>query len=120
MKVQIRQRVFETNSSSTHVLSLFNKEDWSKFTNSDNQILMDWWGDHHMLSVDDLKKRYEDECKKYPAKCEEDEDNFEIWLEEQLDNEEFISYESLSGRYEILTEEVPDSQYVAVSIWGYE
>lgn len=118
MKVQIRQGVFETNSSSTHVLSLFNKEDWNKFKNSDNQFFMDWWGDHYMLTVDDLKKRYEDECKKKNA--EPSTEDFEIWLEEQLDCEEFISYESLSERYEILTEEVPDSQYVAVSIWGYE
>lgn len=31
MKVKVRQSVFETNSSATHTLSIWNKEDWEKF-----------------------------------------------------------------------------------------
>lgn len=31
MKIQIRENVFETNSSSTHALALFNGSDWKAF-----------------------------------------------------------------------------------------
>ena len=31
MKIQIREGVFETNSSSTHSLALFNGSDWQAF-----------------------------------------------------------------------------------------
>ena len=31
MKIQVRQSVFETNSSSTHTLSIFKGSDWERF-----------------------------------------------------------------------------------------
>lgn len=118
MKVQFRQGVFETNSSSTHVLSLFNKEDWNKFKNSDNQIFMDWWRTRELFSIDDLRKKYEEQCKEDNA--ESSDEDFQEWLEEKMEECEFYNYDKFYEEYEILTEEVPDSQYIAVSIWGYE
>ena len=119
MKVQIRQGVFETNSSSTHVLSLFNKDIWKKFVDNDtDELFMDWWDTRKLLSIDDLRKKYEEECKE--SKAESSDEDFQGWLEEQLDDRRFYKYDSFDSEYEILTEEVPDSPYIAVSIWGYE
>ena len=116
MKIQIRQGVFETNSSSTHVLSLFNKDIWKKFTDND-KLFMDWWDTRELFSIDDLRKKYEEERKESKELSDKD---FQEWLEEKLDDREFYSYEEFCGEYEILTEEVPDSPYIAISIYGYE
>jgi hypothetical protein len=119
MKVQIRQGVFETNSSSTHVLSLFKKEVWDKFKNNDtDEFFMDWWDTRELFSIDDLRKKYEEQCKEDNA--EPSDEDFQEWLEEKMEECEFYNYDKFREEYEILTEEVPDSQYVAVSIWGYE
>ena len=117
MKVQIRQSVFETNSSTTHVLSLFNKENWEKFKNSDDQLFMDWWDTREFVSREDLQKKYEEQCrKKGTTPSDDDSEDFQEWLQE----EGFYNYEDLLEKIEILAEEVPDSQYVAVSFFGYE
>ena len=119
MKVQIRQRVFETNSSSTHVLSLFNKDIWKKFVDNDtDELFIDWWDTRELFSIDDLWKKYEEQCKEDNA--EPSDEDFQEWLEEKMEECEFYNYDRFSEEYEILTEEVPDSQYIAVSIWGYE
>lgn len=117
MKVQIRQSVFETNSSSTHVLILFSKENWEKFKNSDDQLFMDWWDSLGFVSREDLQKKYEEQCRKNgTTPSDDDSEDFQEWLQE----EGFYNYEDLSEKIEILTEEVPDSQYVAVSFFGYD
>jgi len=41
-KIQIRQGVFETNSSSTHSMTICSKEDYEKLTNG--EFLIDWYG----------------------------------------------------------------------------
>lgn len=38
MKIQVRQGVFETNSSSTHSLSVFSESDWKRFENGEMLI----------------------------------------------------------------------------------
>ena len=114
MKIQIRQRVFETNSSSTHVLSVIAKSDWDEFTNSE-ELFIDWWDTRKkFFSREDLWKQYEKVCKE--DEREPSDDDFDEWLCE----EGFFNYDRFSDEYEILTEEVPDSPYIAVSIFGYE
>jgi len=113
MKVQIRQGVFETNSSSTHVLSVMEKSQWDEFKNSED-LFIDWGDTRKFLSRDGLWKQYEKICKEYDR--EPSEDDFDEWLCE----EGFFNYDEFSDEYEILTENVPDSPYVAVSIYGYE
>lgn len=61
MKIQIRQSVFETNSSSTHVLCLCSDEDYIRFKNG--QLLFD---DGDLIELDDpkvirLKEKYPDD-----------------------------------------------------------
>lgn len=114
MKIQIRQSVFETNSSSTHALSIYDKDKWQEF--KDGILLMDT-----NYSLGNLKKKedlYEEYLKhekgpwgsKNPTP-----EGFEEWL---CDNT--FDSDSFEENYEVLAEEIPDSNYIAVSIYGYE
>lgn len=118
MKVQIRQGVFETNSSSTHTLSIYKKDLWDKFENSvdDGGPFLDFWGDEELYTREELRKEYEEQCKE--DNVEPSEENFSIWLREQVEDGEFESYDSLSEEYEILRKDIPDSEYTAISIYG--
>lgn len=82
-------------------------------------VLLDWsYRDRKFVKSEDLRLKFEDFCKS--GKIEPTEENFENWIEEEIEEEEYYDYDTLSGRYEILTETVPNSPYIAVSIWGYE
>jgi len=113
MKVQVRQGVFETNSSSTHVLSVITKSVWNEFKNSED-IFIDWWDTRTFISRKKLWKEFEKFCKEDDR--EPTEDDFDEWLQDNG----FFNYDQFSDEYEILTEEVPDSSYIAISIYGYE
>lgn len=38
MKVQIRKSVFETNSSSVHTLTIFDKDEWEEFKQGEREL----------------------------------------------------------------------------------
>ena len=63
MKRIIRQRIFETNSSSTHSLIIMTQEKWDEFKTTD-KWLADW--DGQLYLVDDLIKKMKEAVKKYP------------------------------------------------------
>jgi len=114
MKIQIRQRVFETNSSSTHCLSVYSKEDWNDFKNGKKQMfgLLEDIADP---DSDDLLEQYHKHLIKYDV-TEEDlsfEDFKSDWFE-------VYSNESLNEEYEVLAKDTPDGKYVAVSIYGHD
>lgn len=44
MKKQIRRCVFETNSSMTHALTIFMKDDWEKYKSGDYYVCTDSFG----------------------------------------------------------------------------
>ena len=52
---QIRHSVFETNSSSTHSLSIFTPEEWSSFE-SDPDLLLDRYG--NFITLPEAAKQY--------------------------------------------------------------
>lgn len=112
MKVQIRQNVFETNSSSTHSLSVISKEQsdlldkgelyingysLTIYTKEDIDKL---WKDYHKDSS--YYKNKEEFRKKYL--CALTMDEFEEFCEDNC--------------YETLWETTPDDKWVAVSLWG--
>ena len=114
MKIQIRQSVFETNSSSTHALSVYDKDKWKEF--KDGILLMDT-----NYSLGNLKKKedlYEEYLKHengpYGGKNPTPE-GFDTWIHDNTND-----YETFDEWYEVLTNDIPDSNYIAVSIWGYE
>lgn len=107
MKVQIRQGVFETNSSSTHSLAVYSKLDWNAF-NSGKLIMEGRLG--NLVSIEEMRKRFEKHHKGAS------EDDFHDWL-----NDEYtFDNDSLNEEYEILEQDVPNSDFVAVSLWGYD
>lgn len=42
--IQIRQGVFETNSSSTHSITIASESDFDKWKNGDVYLNDGWWG----------------------------------------------------------------------------
>lgn len=115
---QIRNGVFETNSSSTHVLSIYKKDLWEKFENGDeiSGPFLDFWGDEGLYTREDLRKKYEEQCNE--DNVEPSKENFSIWLREQVEDGEVLDYDSLSEEYGILRKDIPDSVYTAISIYG--
>ena len=124
MKVQVRRGVFETNSSATHSLTLYEKSEWEKFKNGEDLIDEGWYSDKSpkYQTKDDirnskqfqswLKNNYAEEDLKQMNKDELDE-----VLTEFMDEEYIWDYDSYTEYYEVLEEEVPNSNYVAVSIY---
>lgn len=127
MKVQVRRGVFETNSSATHSLTLYEKSEWEKFKNGKGLIDGSWHSDKSpkYQTKDDirnskqfqswLKDNYAEEDLKQMNKDELDEA-----LTEFMDEECIWDYDSYTEYYEVLEEEVPNSNHVAVSIYRGE
>ena len=61
MKRQIRRRVFETNSSSTHSLTMCSEEEFEQWKNG--ELLFDEWGSESFVKANSLS----DDDKKYAA-----------------------------------------------------
>jgi len=61
MKVQIRQGVFETNSSSTHSLAIYNKNEWEEFKNGDLLIDSTYLG--NLKKKEDYREDYKKHLK---------------------------------------------------------
>lgn len=127
MKKQIRRGVFETNSSATHSLTLYKKEEWEKIKNGEGVIDESWFPDKNekFNTKEDVKNSKE--FKQF-LKNEYDEETVKSWDDDEMDEavlefmheEGIYDYETYTEEYEVLTEEVPDSDYVAVSIFSYE
>ena len=124
MKTQIRKSVFETNSSSTHSLTLYTKSEWEAFKKGERVMQYD----DEMLTTTkaQIKKsaefrEYLDE--NYPEHSNPQaftEDDMQDALYEYMEEEGIRDWDSYSENYEVLEEEVPDSDYVAVSVFQDE
>ena len=107
MKVTVRQGTFETNSSSTHSLSVYNTERWNAFKNG--ELYIDTYNDS-FVSEDELQERYSVEVSEKEAYPIED------WMLDEC----IYDYDRYTDMYEVLTEEIEDAGVTAVSIYGYE
>ena len=54
MKQQTRKGIFETNSSSTHTLSLYNKKEWEKLRNR-NDAWLDFYGKREIITREQIE-----------------------------------------------------------------
>ena len=106
MKVTVRQGTFETNSSSTHTLSIYNTERWNAFKNG--ELYIDYYN-NAFVSEDELQERYN------AAVTNKEDYPIEDWM---LDEGIYI-YDSYTDMYEVLTSEIEDAGVTAVSIYGY-
>lgn len=126
MKVQVRRGVFETNSSSTHSLTLYKKEEWDNIKNGEGVIDESWHSDGtpKFNTKSEIK---ESKAFKQYLKDNNDGDVEELTedaisdaLNEFMYEECIYDYDSYCEQYEVLQKEVPNSDYVAVSIFSYE
>lgn len=111
MKRQVRKGVFETNSSSTHSLTICSLEEYERWKNG--EILFDTWTDEFVepknVTLDsdekeEVKKKYNKKKQKYWKDWEEltDKEKEELYLERI---EEKKSYHNLETHEEYFDDE---------------
>lgn len=70
MKRQIRRGVFETNSSSTHSLTMCSEEEFEKWKNG--EILFDRWGSEDFVSPKTMTDLQKNDAKEYYESTRDD------------------------------------------------
>lgn len=70
MKRQIRRGVFETNSSSTHSLTMCSEEEFEKWKNG--EILFDRWGSEDFVSSKTMTDLQKNDAKEYYESTRDD------------------------------------------------
>ena len=114
MKVQVRHGVFETNSSSTHTLTVYNISEWREF--EDGKVMLDNYNGG-FITEEAAKTRFEEDCKRSPQYYTSgDEESFDDWKHDEC----IYTYSDYESEYEVLKEEIESAGVVAVSIYGYE
>lgn len=110
MKIQIREGVFETNSSSTHSLALFNGSDWQAFKEG-KMVIENGPSAEKLIKIEDVP---EDQLIYDPNNVDED-----IWF----DDYDYIPYEVWKDIYnytdegwDTITEVIKDSNGVDSTI----
>lgn len=120
MKQQVRKGIFETNSSSTHTLSLVNKEMWEKFKNN-NDVYFSIYENNSLATKEDIEKSndYKNFVEDYyPNFNNLNKDEKDDVFKEYLAEESLYDIDTLTDEFEVLTVAVPDSEYIAVSLFG--
>lgn len=123
MKQQVRKGIFETNSSSTHTLVLCNKEMWKKFKNNKNKDVYFSIYENLIITKEDIENSSDYQTfieDNYPDFNDLDKDEKDDVFDEYLLDEGLYNKDNLNYNYEVLEEEVPDSNYIAVSIYCAE
>ena len=114
MRLQIRNSVFETNSSSTHAMTYYSKKEWQDF--QDGKTIM---VDHYLGTLKTKEECYEDYLKDENSSWGNHNptpEGFESWLEDNT-----FTWSSFEEQYEVLTCEPPGcDDYIVISIYGYE
>jgi hypothetical protein len=112
MKVQVRQGVFETNSSSTHSLSIISKEQSDLLDKGELYI-----NGYSLETV--TKEEVDRQWEEYQNKNDyyHDKEEFREMYLCALTMDEFEDF-CEDNCYETLWETTPDDKWVAISLWG--
>ena len=113
MKVQVRSGVFETNSSSTHALSIFSKEQLDLF---DKGELYVHGYNLDIVTKEEVDKQWETYQKQYNSRYSDKEEFRKEYLC-AFTADEFEEF-CENYCYETLWETSPDNKWTAVSLWG--
>ncbi len=91
MKIQIRQSVFETNSSSVHAITICTKEEYDKFVKK--ELLYNYY-DNKLEDINELKDVDYDELKKKYPEWDSLSLNVKMGLLHTflIDDEEYLTY----------------------------
>lgn len=97
--IQIRQGVFETNSSSTHAIAICTQEEWDKLQSG--EYLVNEWSINDIISKDDPK-----------AINDPDDDNWDS---------RYVTYEELydESEYEFFTRHFTTPSGDEMVAWGF-
>lgn len=63
MKRQVRRGVFETNSSSTHSITMCSEEEFESWKRG--EVLFDEWGEEEFVSANNLSDSFKEEARQY-------------------------------------------------------
>ena len=101
MKRQIRQGVFETNSSSVHSMTICMKSDYDKWVN--NELVFDDWNDELVEITPEIKNKMESRTGRYLT-------------HEQFHDWEYLEYETFESTFK--TEN--NDEVVAFGYYGHD
>jgi len=101
MKRQVRCGVFETNSSSTHALTMCTKSDFEKWV--DGELVWSRWSEELVPITNKVKESMEDEI------------GCEYLTYEQFNDWEYMDYETFEQTFETPNNE----KIVAFGYYGY-
>jgi len=112
MKVQIRQGVFETNSSSTHSLAIISKEQSDALDRG--EVYINGYS-FEIITKEDVQEAWR-KYKECDSRCDDIEEFRKEWLcAFTLDElEEYCE----DNCYETLWKTSPDNKWTAISLWG--
>ena len=128
MKVQIRNSIFETNSSSTHALVMLNQEDYDKYKRG--EIILS--RDGNFITKEEYDKLLAEGKKKLEKRYAELWDNPKSWLHNEYDSleealEDADDYNDLTYEYDEDNMEVVHESLTVngvtvhgLSIYGFE
>ena len=119
--ISVRRGVFETNSSSTHSLTMCSESDYDKWKKG--ELLFDNWNDE-FITKEEYKKIYEEEKRKYLEKySNKTEEDFEDYFN---DDENYYNFDEFWNRYDYDYETFSDSyttssgeKVIAFGYYGY-
>lgn len=112
----VRRGTFETNSSSTHSITMCSEDEYNKWKNG--ELLYDYWHEEFITKKEyeeKIKKEKEEYFKKYPNETEED---FEEYIE---DDKQFFNYQDFWDYidYETFEDSYTTSKGEKVIAFGY-
>lgn len=119
--ISVRRGVFETNSSSTHSLTMCSESDYDKWKKG--ELLFDNWNDK-FITKEEYKKIYEEEKRKYLEKySNKTEEDFEDYFD---DDKNYYNFDEFWNRYDYDYETFSDSyttsggeEVIAFGYYGY-
>lgn len=120
--ISVRRGVFETNSSSTHSLTMCSESDYDKWKKGD--LLFDDWNGE-LITKEEYKKIYEEEKRKYLEKySNETEEDFEDYYN---DDKQYYNFDEFWNKYDYDYETFLDNyitpsgeKIIAFGYYGYD
>ena len=91
MKNVIRYGVFETNSSNTHAITIFTKEDYERYK-SDKSLFASMWGNDGVFTEEELREKALKSWEEYKKWGGHYNDNFEEYFEDWICDEGYCTY----------------------------
>lgn len=127
--LQIRRNVFETNSSSTHSITMCSKDDYDRWINGDVYLNDGWWSKNNESEYKDKKFVTRDEaidiikCSgrniEYDNECYESFDKYIAEEYEIYTSDEYFENEYLENFYESYTTDSGET-VIAFGLYGYD